>query len=86
MNDFIGIKEVIVEYIASKSTKFTEVANEKGWTDYIPRLNKDNRYLWNRGRIIYTTGEEVVTSPLFIHEYTNTRFDRLIIFIKKLFM
>lgn len=85
MNDFIGIKEVIVEYIASKSANFTEVANEKGWVDRVPRLNKENRYLWNRGRIIYTTGQEVVTTPSFIHEYTNTRFDRLIIFIKSLF-
>ena len=85
MNEFIGIKEVIVEYIASKSADLVDVTKEKGWVDYVPRLNKENRYLWNRGRIIYTTGQEVVTAPSFIHEYTNSRFDRLIIFIKSLF-
>lgn len=82
----IGIKEVCFEYLASPTANINEVSYIKeGWTNCVPRLNRNNKYLWNRSKIVYTNGEEVLTTPSFIHEYTNSPLDRLIIFIKSLF-
>lgn len=63
----VGIKE-IQEWYGLSNDKDTEPA-ENDWSQELPKMTADMRYLWNYEVIVYTEGDPVTTDPLIIGVY-----------------
>ena len=63
----VGIKE-IQEWYGLSNDKDTEPA-ENEWSQELPKMTADMRYLWNYEVIVYTEGDPVTTDPLIIGVY-----------------
>ena len=80
-----NIESIKIEYLASDIEDAHNINwFDKGWKSRILRLSKNKPYLYNRTRTYYTDGSELIGKPIKIkHKYTG-RFDRLILFFKRL--
>ena len=63
----VGIKE-IQEWYGLSNDKDTPPPDEE-WSQELPKMTADMRYLWNYEVIVYTEGDPVPTDPLIIGVY-----------------
>jgi hypothetical protein len=84
-----SINEVQEYYLASSASNINELTTQIDnhivwWTEEVPELSLEKRYLWNYEKIIYSKGDPISTPAAIIGVYGND--GRSIVSIKEYYV